>query len=89
MTEIALLPLAYQNSKDPGERIKQDVLGMRAGRHLVVSALWLWATLPIKRWSSALPGDATSVNLFGAGSPPMGSVDGKGRHATRCQMTGT
>ena len=36
---------------------------MCAGRHLVVSALWLWATLPIKGWSSALQGDATSLPL--------------------------
>ena len=35
MTKIALLPVAYQNSKDLGERIKQDVLGC------VLEDIWL------------------------------------------------
>ena len=62
---------------------------MCAGRHLVVSALWLWAALPIKGWSSALQGDATSVPLYSRLSSNGQHRWERQTHTTRCQMIGT
>ena len=76
MTKIALLPVAYQNSKDLGERIKQDVLGC------VLEDIWLCLPCGSGPLCPSRDGllhckEMPLQCISTAGSPPMGSVDGK------------